>query len=173
MRRLGVVGCGLMLLVLGHAACGGGGQVPVEPAGQAVRTDPVTGGSTGRDLSALDVCDLVPGEAVAEVLGGTLAREPSGSVYGSMSTDCSYAVDLGGVPEVVMVFIYPAAYFESLEAGAENGRPLEGIGDRAFVATLDEFQQVVGLRSGDVVVEVRADELEDATRLAELVLSRL
>jgi hypothetical protein len=127
----------------------------------------------GRDLSGLDVCALVPGEEVAGLLGGTLGGDPRSRVYPGASTECSYAIEGEGPTEFVLVFLYPPSHFELFATDAEDRQDIDGLGDRAYATTIGGLHQVYVLVEGDVTVDARAGTIDEARRLAELVLSKL
>jgi hypothetical protein len=164
----------ILLAILGLTGCGGGQpDVPQSTGESAAPAERATTQTPGRDLATTDVCALIPGQTVAELLGGTLARQPSGAAYGDVSTDCSYAVDVDGLPKVVLVFLYPPDHFEMYREMEENPQPVEGLGDRAYATVSAEMHELHVLEEGNVTIDVRAESPDDARRLAELVLSRL
>lgn len=101
----------------------------------------VTGSSAAglpSDLSASDVCALVPGSEVAAAVGGRLEEvrliRPEGR-----NARCVYTVGFptgrGGGKAAFVVWLHPPGDFVGLRAaGDRSARSLEGLGDEAVIA---------------------------------------
>ncbi len=133
--------------------------------------------AAGRDLTQLVVCDLLPGEEVAAVLGGVLYAEPSPTAGGTMWNECAYLVrDDAQAPEAKLVTVrfYAPEHFELARGMAENPTDVPGIGNEAFSSEEPPLFVLTVLQQGDVALEVRAESSpDDARALAEIVLDRL
>jgi hypothetical protein len=149
-------------------ACGLAEREPV-----ASETDTTPPAAEGRDLSNLDACALVPGTEVAALFDGTLSGEPRSTIYPGASTECSYAIEAGGRPQVALVFLYPPSYYELFAEEGEGRQEVTGLGDQAYATTSSGIAEVHVLVEGDVTVDARAGTVEEARRLAELTLSKL
>jgi hypothetical protein len=160
----------ILAAIVGMLALGCG---TAEREPDASDTDTAPPAAEGRDLSSLDVCALVPGEEVAALFEGTLAREPESTIYPGASTECDYVIEAGGRTQVALVFLYPPSYYELF--GDEEGERQEiaGLGDGAYATTSSGIAEVHVLVDGDVTVDARAGTVEEARRLAELTLSKL
>jgi hypothetical protein len=139
-----------------------------------------------RDLSSVNVCELMPGEVVAKIAAGRL-KGPGKRTPGSASQQgCSYELGAAGegTYEYVHVYLTNPDLFEPLESVLETekglgqkatGEILKGLGDEAFAvhnqSTKDTTVHV--LRRGDVWLEVKANTLDHARKLAEAMLQRL
>ncbi len=160
-----------LVLTLALVAAGGAGAAPAargqEAADASVRL-------AGRDLAALDVCALVPGDAVATALGGTLEGATGSTYSGSgLATDCAYTVRVGRRTMVALVFFYPPQHFAAMRQGEAVLEPVTGVGDEAYWSMIGSMHQLTVLKRGDVTLDARAATQRDARRLAELALSRL
>lgn len=128
---------------------------------------------TGRDVTSLDLCTLVPGTEVAALFEGTLNGEPHGAIYPGASTECSYAIKAGGRSQVALVFLYPSSQSELFGTEEAEKQEIEGLGDRAYAITGGGIAEVHVLLEDGVTVDARADTVELARRLAELTISKL
>lgn len=160
-----------LVLTLALSAAGGDGAASAargqEAADEAARF-------AGRDLAALDVCALVPGDAVATALGGTLERATGSTHSGSgLATDCAYTVRVGRRTVVALVFFYPPQHFVAMRQGEVLLEPVAGVGDEAYWSMAGSMHQLTVLKRGDVTLDARAATQRDARRLAEVALSRL
>jgi hypothetical protein len=167
-----VVGSALAV-VLASAGCGGGeakkSGVASEKAAPAASTAPAKA-KTGRDLEKVDVCRLLPGADVAKAFGGTLEGASGNS--NAFSADCTYTIRLR-TTKTVLVYLYPPDQFAMLKEMSEKAEPVAGLGDGAFVEQDSGWYELKVLKKGDVTIDARGDTLEEARKLAELVLARL
>lgn len=160
-----------LVLALALVAAGGGGGSSAAPGQEAADA---AAHLSGRDLGALDVCALVPGDAVAAAFGGTLERATGSTYSGSgLATDCSYTVRIGRRTVTALVFFYPPQHFVAMRQGEAVLEPVTGVGDEAYWSMAGSMHQLTVLKRGDVTLDARATTQRDARRLAELALSRL
>lgn len=171
----------LVLATFAIGACGG------EPSKAAATGDAHSGAdvSRGRDLTEVNVCELVPDALVAETVGGTVKQAGSRSDYGA-SQGCDYEIS-GSTKsgyEYVSIWLGPPEQFEDPESILETDRGLgqeadmenvAGLGDEAFVIhNRTERQSTLHvLRRDDVSLSVTAANLTHARQLGELVLERV
>ncbi len=149
------------------AACNSGTTVtpPADTGGTGVTTtrDPTgaTGatGATGVTGTSADACVLLTEADAAEVLAGPVARvaDPIGEgvITGepdSFTSVCYYRPEPDDFASYVsLVVITPGSSTETeVELEASQGRPLEDLGDEAFVAG----EQVVTVRVGETLFAV-------------------
>ena len=173
MFALGVIGVSAL-------ACAGGATAPtVEPTlpaqGPAAPTRPPAG-SSGPDLSSLNVCELVTPEEVAGLAGGTSRDEPNQSSDATFSM-CWYELDAaGGAYEYYIVYVESAEMGQlaiDMEAG-DIGDPVPGLGDQAYVRFVedeDQFRLIV-IR-GDIALDMAGTRAEVLQEIASLLLERL
>ncbi len=160
--------------VLALAACGGGPPPPAAtdqpaPEGPAAATT-----SAARDVTAFDVCALVPIAEIATVLGGSPgARPPNGNTYPGTESECWYEVARGPgrTPETVGVLLYPPGYYAS--AQEEGATEIGDLGDGAFLSPRTDIATVIVLKKGVATIEARAGDADHARKLADLVLAKL
>ena len=161
-------------------------QAPVPPpASAATKTQ-----ENQRDLSALDVCAILPDEVVAQVLGNTVTQPGRRQDYGQVTQGCEYALGRAergtgeGPFEYVFIYVSLPGSFGTLETALAtdqgldqkvSGEVVSGIGDLAF-AVYNETEHATTLhvlREDDFALEIKANNLEHTRKLAEAALARL
>lgn len=130
----------------------------------------------GRDLSAVDVCALVPAEAIATATGGTVDGNVSATEPGFDGKGCRYEVRIAGLRKSPEISLHPPATCDLWRD--IQSFPLEdisGIGDRAFWGKRTDQVDLYVKKSGDVCLHVQAhgQDLPQAQAIAEAVLGRL
>ena len=173
-----------LCLVLGCS--GGDGELSeTSTTGQTGAVDGGRGATNVRELSSLNVCELLPEPDVIELLGGEIKTAASRSDYGN-SQGCDYGIGAPGTAtyEYISIWVSTPDLFQSaksiLETDAGLGQEstaedLEGLGDVAFAIHNETEQQTTihVLRHDDVVISVTAEGLDHARRLTEEVIERL
>lgn len=135
-------------------------------------------GQARRDLNKVDVCQLVPGEAIARALGGKLVQtRPFNPKDGTFSR-CTYFIVPAGSNERAgySIWVYPAGDFEELKQYSEDKMtPLTGLGDGAYIFrdSGDAFFKLRVLKRGDLSFEAIADTAEKARKVAEAAVASL
>jgi hypothetical protein len=142
-------------------------------------------GSTARNLTGLNVCELLPERDVLELLGGEIKTAASRSDYGN-SQGCDYGIGAAGTAtyEYISVWVSTPDLFQDAESILETDRglgqevsveDLEGLGDIAFaIHNQTEGQTTVHvLRRGDSLIQATAEGLDHARQLVETILERL
>lgn len=134
--------------------------------------------SSGRSLATLDLCKLVPGDAVTTALGGKLAA-PTNGASGEGGANCWYTIEppgATGTVEAYIVYAFPPGYFEMMK-GVQEGpvEAISGLGDDALLipASSDPMHDLMVLKRGDLTLEIKGEDRQRLRKLAELVLSRL
>jgi hypothetical protein len=177
----------LFLALCIASSCGDGGGELAETAttGQNGVVDAGTKNAKVRELSSLNVCELLPERDIIDLLGGEIKTAASRSDYGN-SQGCDYGIGAPGTAtyEYISIWVSTPDLFQSAESILETdtglgqeatAEDLEGLGDVAFAIHNETEQQttVHVLRRDDVVVSVTAEGLEHARRLTEEVIERL
>jgi hypothetical protein len=165
-------------------ACDGGGGAQTT-SGQAA--DAQRGRAGARDLAAINVCALVPDATVSQILEMRVAQAGTRRNHGIYTQGCEYGLQSpGGRPgyHYVVIDLQPTGIFGSLDEALQTARTMGqhvtgervvGVGSDAYAIDNQMEQSVtlhVLLREG-VAVQVRADSLEHAMRLARAAEERL
>lgn len=129
-----------------------------------------------RDYATLNVCQVVPGEAIAGALGGTFA-EARPFADKSFSRCTYFIVPSGGSQRMgYVVYLQPAEDFEGLKKYIDDPIiPIAGLGDGAYMFhdTGDGRFKIHVLKRGDVMVEANADSEASARKIAGAVVAVL
>ena len=127
-----------------------------------------------RDYTKFNVCEFIPGDAIARSVGATLTR--SRPTFDKNWSRCAYYVtDANGKPTGYVVWIQPAEDFEDLKRIIEKEKPITpvtGLADAAFVFQDDDRRFKLNvLKRGDLMFQATADTPELARKVAEIVLA--
>lgn len=162
------------------AGCAGGespsrAETALPPAEDAAAT-----AEASRDLANVDVCALIPADAVATALGGAVAAEPTGWDPGWEGKGCRYKTRAGSFSIYTEVGLVPPDDYEFLRQAAQvPTHDVSGLGDGAWWMDRTDRADLYVLRRGDVMVWIRSqiwDEKNTERELraiAEAVLARL
>lgn len=162
------------------ALLGGCGQEPgpgdTLPEVPAATGETVAEQGPGRDLGAVDVCALVPAEAVAAAAGATVEGPAAATDPGYDGKGCEYQLRIGGLRKSPEISLHPPGtcdFWRDMQTFELEDLP--GLGDRAFWGKRTDQTDLFVLRSNDVCVHVQAhgQELPQAQAIAEVVLGRL
>ncbi len=161
-----VLGCGQAEPV---AETGSGGAGP-EPSPSPTAT--AMASQSSRDFASLDLCALLPGDAVRKRLGIEFNRDPSASPKDYMS-ECTYFEQSRGI---YVVWVSPetdfelARQFEDLEL-----EPVPGLGDEAYITYSEKERQhsVNVLLRGDLTLGAYGDDKARVLELARMAAERL
>ena len=169
-----------LALGLGSWGCGGGGDAAEEApagAGDMGEAQEQMETSAGRDLSAVDVCTLVPAEAVATAMGEKSSAAPTNYDPGFEGKGCRYK---SGQRYAEISLLPPGEFeFKRGMTPKERVHPLEGLGDAAYWDDRTDRMDVYVLKGGDATIWVRfqdrgkATQVDEARRLGEAVLASL
>jgi len=173
-----VAACNSSTTVTPPEATGATGVTSGEPTGATGATGATaSSGPTGVTATTADACVLLTEADAAEVLAGPVTRiaDPIGEgvITGepdSFTSVCYYRPEPDDFASYVsLVVITPGSSTETeVELEASQGRPLEGLGDEAFVAG----EQAVTVRVGETLFAVFV--VRDATpdTIAEETIAR-
>ena len=171
-----------LLTLLAAGGCGGAerrdsGQPEGEATAQPSSADQA---AKGRDLSALNVCELVAAEAVSKAMNGSPAAPPEHYDPGFDGKGCRYATRAGSRTRHAEVGLLPPAQFEfRRRMRPAKAQDLDGLGDAAWWQARSDRTDVNVLKANDVglwigfqenAVATREDE---ARRLGEALLAEL
>ena len=125
-----------------------------------------------RDYTKLNVCEFIPGDAIARSVGATLTQ--SRPTFDKNWSRCAYyVIDANGKPSGYVVWIQPAEDFEELKKHIERPiTPVSGLGDAASVFQDDDRRFKLNvLKRGDLMFQATADTQESARKVADTVLA--
>jgi hypothetical protein len=170
----------VLMLGLGSWGCGGGGDASDEApadagaAGETAEESPVP---AGRDLSSVDVCTLIPAEAVAKGMSEEQAAAPTNYDPGFEGKGCRYR---SGRRYAEISLLPPGEFeFKRSMTPKERVHPLEGLGDAAYWEDDVDRMELYVLKTGDATIWIRfqdranATQVDEARRLGEAVLASL
>lgn len=157
-----------LALCVGVSIAAGCGE-PAPPPGPAAAAVV----KPARDLSALNMCDLVRPEEVAVAASGKLATEPSWN-----GKACLYVIETADGTESYLLSVYPAADAEALlqvQSPAEKGEKTDGPWDEGWLGPRAAGTGVtlVAVRHGDLAIESSGDRREVALALGKLAGERI
>jgi hypothetical protein len=125
-----------------------------------------------REYTTFNVCEFIPGEAIARAVGGRLTQ--SRPTFDKNWSRCAYSVtDATGKPNGYVVWIQPAEDFEELKKHIEQAiTTVSGLGDAAYVFQDDDRRFKLNvLKRGDLMFQATADTQEAARKVADTVLA--
>ena len=135
---------------------------------------------TPRDLKTMNVCQVVPGDAVATAVGGKLAETRPFTPKPPTFTRCTYFVDVPGTARSnrkgYTLWLYPPADFEELRKYTDGKiTEVPGLADGAceFHDPGDGRFKIPVLKRGDVGVEATADTADAARKVAGVAVAWL
>jgi len=123
------------------------------------------------DLASLKPCGILSREEVEPVFG-TVRGEPREDVSISGEKGCTYRNLKGNFADIV---VYEPEKWKLQKVVRKNVNPVEGMGDEAFWARVDNTVELWVLLRDRAVVEVRVStkDLEQARKLAQRVIDKL
>ena len=129
-----------------------------------------------RDWTTFNVCQLVPGEAVAKAVAARLKE--ARPFYDKTFSRCTYLVTLTATnkPTGYVVWMEPEANFEELKKETRSPlTPVTGLGDGAYMFqdSGDNRFKLRVLKRGDLMFEATGDSAESARKVAEVVVGFL
>jgi len=170
----------VLMLGMGSWGCGGGGD-----GSEEAPADTGTGGeaseesetTASRDLSAVDVCTLIPADAVAQAMDEKPAATPTNYDPGFEGKGCRYRSGR----RYAEVSLLPPDHFRFRRSMTpkERMQPLDGLGDGAYWEDRTDRMDLYVLKNGDATIWVRfqdrgkATQVGEARRLGEAVLASL
>lgn len=176
MRMLAMVAVGL--LVLASAACDSGKKgaaAPTKPASSAATPTSAAPGKRERDLSTLQLCEIVKGEEIVKIAGAAKLAAPPAQLPGG----CMYVVEKsGGAAEGYNLRI-ESATMEAMvidqlkpEDKMDN---VPGPWDDARIGKqpLGDGLRLMVLRRNDLGIEVTGARKEPMIEIAKLAATRI
>lgn len=170
----------LPLVVLATlAACGREGATGSDTAAQTESEAPEASDpqGAGRDLASVDVCDLIPEQAVASAVGAQIEGPAEETDPGFDGKACRYQYRLAdGRIGVTEISLHPQSEFDFWRTTQSFPlTDLAGVGDSAYWGERTGETNLFVLARGDVTVRIRAvsQELEQAQAIAAAVLEHL
>ena len=166
-RRLGLVRAGFALAAL----LVGEHRIPDFPPASETQTI-----QPPRDWTTVNVCQIVPGEAVARAVAGTLNE--TRPFQDKVISRCTYLITLKatGKPAGYIVWMQPETNFEELKKYTESPlTPVPGLGDGAYIFQDkgDGRFKLRVLKRGDLMFEATGDSAESARKVADVVVAQL
>jgi hypothetical protein len=134
--------------------------------------EPVTLLAQTRDYTTFNVCEFIPGDAIARAVGAKLTQ--SRPTFDKNWSRCAYYMtDTNGKPNGVVVWIQPHGDFEELKKYIDKPiTPVSGLGDGAYVFQDDDRRFKLNvLKRGDLMFQATADTPESARKVADTVLA--
>lgn len=167
----------VIVLALG---CGNRGaeDTSIDSLSSSSEAAPAAQAPAGRDLATLDLCELVPGESVAEVLAARLNRSPTSNVSDVMS-ECWYSVSKkgsdAGLDSYTLWVSPPGDYGMSKELEAGPLEEISGLGDEAYIthSELEDQYSLQVLIADELTLGAYGSDRERVLALARLALDRL
>jgi hypothetical protein len=131
---------------------------------------------TPRDWMTFNVCQLVPGDAVARAVAAKLNEVRP--FYDKTFSRCTYLVTITATnkPAGYAVWMSPEADFEELKRHTESPlSPVTGLGDGAYMFQDkgDGRFKIRVLKRGDLMFEATGDSADAARKVAAVVVEHL
>jgi hypothetical protein len=129
---------------------------------------------TPRDYTKYNVCEAVPGDAIARAFSARLVS--TRPTFDKKWSRCMYLLTSaeGSQPRGYVVWLSPAADFEEMKQYIEEKvAPVAGLGDGAYLFRDKgdgRFKMYVLMR-GDQTIQVSGETAESARKVAETVLA--
>ena len=133
---------------------------------------PVMSADQTRDYTKFNVCEVIPGEAIARAVGAKLNQ--TRPTFDRNWSRCAYLVtDASGKPDGFVVWIQPAADFEELKKYIDKPMtPVSGLGDAAYIFQDDDRRFKLNvLKRGDLMFQASGGTPESARKVADVVLA--
>jgi hypothetical protein len=167
----------LMAIAVAVLGCRGTGS---SRSGQSAGEPASSGARASLDPATVDVCERVPGKAVAEALGGKLNDALSYRASEQQPSRCRYSITLGaGAGSANRTFIVWLLTPEQLEARSRRQdnpmTPVSGLGDVAFLtyAPVGERRDLYVLKRGVAAIEVTGEDRGALIKVAKVALAQL
>jgi hypothetical protein len=135
---------------------------------------PVMSAHQKRDYTKFNVCELIPGDAIARAVGAKLTQ--SLPTFDKNWSRCAYYVtEANGKPNGYVVWIQPAEDFEELKKYIDKPlTPVSGVGDAAYLFQDDDGRFKLNvLKRGDLMFQASGGTPESARKVADTVLAIL
>lgn len=165
-----------LLIAAALVTSGAQGVSPALSARAASRQTSGTARQPARDYTKFNVCEAVPGEAVARAVGATLVE--TRPFFDKSFSRCTYIVMPPGSTQRAgyTVWMQPAEDFEELKKYIEEPiTPVSGLGDGAywFKDKGDNRFKIHVLKRGDLMFQATGESAASARKVAEAVVAVL
>lgn len=133
---------------------------------------PVMSARQTRDYTKFNVCEFIPGDAIARAVGAKLNQ--SRPTFDKDWSRCAYYVtDASGQPNGYVVWIQPVEDFEELKKYIDKPiTPVSGLGDGAYMYQDEDRRFKLNvLKRGDLMFQATGDTRESARKVADTVLA--
>ncbi len=131
------------------------------------------------NFAELNVCDLLPGNSVAVVVGGRISDVRAFDSGANAAKRCRYTIlpadSANHKPSVFVVHLQSAADFDTLKTLQEDLiEPVLGLGDDAFITYHADTARydLYMVKRERYLIEITGDDPDSIRKIAELVLAR-
>lgn len=168
----------LAMMALAIAACDSGKKdapAPAKPVASAAKSAPAAPAARERDLSGLQLCEIVKGAEVVKIAGGAKLAAPATSV----PRGCMYVVERpGGGADHFNLRVESASLEAMLIEHLKSEETIEKVSGpwddaRVSRAKLGGGLRLMVLRRGDIGIEVAGERKEAMIEIAKLAASRI
>jgi hypothetical protein len=124
----------------------------------------------------VNVCERVPGEAVATAVSGTLIDVRPVNTAGMTAARCVYGITIEGTRRAFVLWASPPNEYEGLRKAAEGPvTPVSGVGDAAHQTFDAETKRywLRAMKAGKATVQVSGERPEQVRAIALLALGKL
>jgi|WetSurMetagenome_2_1015567.scaffolds.fasta_scaffold432531_2 hypothetical protein len=132
------------------------------------------------DLARTDVCQRVPGKAVAQALGGQRADTLAFGASADQPSRCRYAIAAGesahSTRQIYVVMLMSPEQFEKRHMQQQNPvTPIPGLGDAAYVtyAPAGERMDLYVLKRGVATIVVTGENRTALIKIAKVAVAQL
>jgi hypothetical protein len=126
-------------------------------------------------FETVNVCQKVPGIAVAASVAGRPLDERPVNIKGFNAARCIYGIEIGGTRRAFVVWLEPVGEFDGLKAASDPPiTAVTGVGDDAFAVTDADTKrlQLTARMKGKVTIQVTGDRLDWVQAVAKAALAR-
>ena len=127
----------------------------------------------GIDLTAVNVCELLPVAEIEAVVGALRDGSPKETISIDREKGCQYIDDANG--QFFEITLYPLDHWGLVKYTLNEAAPLEGVGDGAYTGAYSDAAVLEVLVKDRAVIGVRASDESQQTALAlyEIALKHL
>jgi hypothetical protein len=124
----------------------------------------------------VNVCERVPGEAVATAVSGKLIDVRPVNTSGMTAARCVYGITIEGTRRAFVLWVSPSNEYEGLRQAADGPvTPVSGVGDAAHQTFDAETKRywLRAMKAGKATVQVSGERPEQVRAIALLALGKL
>jgi hypothetical protein len=136
---------------------------------------PLAGDGQTTTYASLNVCQRVPGSAVAAAVSGKPIDERPVNFPDLTAARCVYGIEIAGTRRAFVVWVNPVDDFDGLRKASEPPiADVKGVGDEAFATTDADTKriQLTARVRGKVTVQVTSERRDWAEAVAKMALSK-